>query len=287
MKLHAQMYLLPVDWERAVAGWLVWQTAAAAPPATRRLRRGNVRWVARVSGTARPSEVTLSMLVKITSGQRWSNEHRRSVRRSLIAFYDWAIEHGHATANPALALPKVSPGRPHPRPCPDQIWREMLAAADPRERIMIRLAGEVGMRRAEVARCHRDDLVHDVDGWSLIVHGKGDKQRVVPITDRMATDIKGFCVRGYLFPGQEHGHLSAVYVGKLVGALMPPGWSMHKLRHRFASRGLAATGDLLAVRDALGHTSVATTQIYTAIASDKVRRVAEAAADTGPVPISP
>lgn len=278
---HKQMYALPQPWEDAVNGWLTWMMAGGVPPTTRRLRRGNVRWVARTSGTACPAEITLAALVSLTSGQNLSNEHRRGVRRSLVAFFAWAVENGQASDNPATRLPKVSPSKPRPRPYPDQMWRELLMAAAPREQMMARLAGEVGMRRAEVARCHRDDLIEDDSGWSLIVHGKGDKQRVVPITDKMATDIRSFCPRrGYLFPGQVDGHLSPMYVGKLIGALMPDGWSMHKLRHRFATRGLAGTGDLLAVRDALGHSSAATTQIYTAVANDKVRRVSEAAADT-------
>ena len=135
------------------------------------------------------------------------------------------------------------------------------------------------MRRAEVAVVHRDDLMEDLTGWSILVHGKGGTQRLVPIPDELAEAIAEFCPHGgYLFPGNDDGHLSAHYVGKLVGDLMPPGWSMHKLRHRYATKGLAATGDLLAVRDALGHASVATTQLYTKVVGDKVRRVSEAAA---------
>jgi len=220
------------------------------------------------------------MLVALFSAQPWSNDHRRSVRRTLVSFFDWSVEHGRADHNPAAALPRVPAGKPCPRPCPDQMWRDLIAAATPRERMMIRLAGEVGMRRAEVARCHRDDLINDGGGWSLIVHGKGGRQRLVPITDRLAGQIQEYAATGFLFPGNENGHLSAHYVGKLIGALMPRGWSMHKLRHRYATRGLAGTGDLLAVRDALGHVSVATTQIYTAVAPGKVRRVSEAAADS-------
>lgn len=53
---------------------------------------------------------------------------------------------------------------------------------------------------------------------------------------------------------------------------------MHKLRHRFATLGYAETRDLLALKDALGHSSVATTQLYTAIAPREVRRVSVAAA---------
>lgn len=134
------------------------------------------------------------------------------------------------------------------------------------------------MRRAEVAVCHRNDLLHDGVAWSILVHGKGGRQRVVPITDHLADALRAFCSHGYLFPGQIDGHISAHYVGKQLSKLMPPGWSMHKLRHRYATRGYAATKDLMAVKDALGHASVATTQIYTAVARDDIRAVTEGAA---------
>lgn len=278
--VNKQCYALPERWEKAIDGWLTWLKIAGSPATTIRLRRGHIRFIASRSETADPSAITQAALVRLLCNQSWSNEHRRGVRRSLVAFYEWAQERGIASGNPAAGLPKVPAAKPRPRPCPDPMWRELLTESSLRERMMARLAGEVGMRRAEVSVCHRDDLISDGIGWALVVHGKGGKQRVVPITDRMANDIANFCRSGYLFPGNIDGHLSAHHVGKLIGNLMPDGWSMHKLRHRFATRGLAGTGDLLAVRDALGHASVATTQIYTAVADDKVRRVAEAAADT-------
>lgn len=144
---------------------------------------------------------------------------------------------------------------------------------------MARLAGEAGLRRAEVAQVHSDDLIRDLHGWSLIVHGKGGKQRVVPLTDELVAVFRQHCTRhGYLFPGQIEGHISPRWVGRMISQLMPPGWSMHKLRHRYATRGYAGTGNLRAVQEALGHASVATTQRYTAVSSSEVRRVSEAAA---------
>lgn len=83
---------------------------------------------------------------------------------------------------------------------------------------------------------------------------------------------------GYLFSGQIDGHISPGHVGVLLSRLMPAGWSMHKLRHRYATRGYAGTGNLRAVQEALGHASVATTQRYTAVSSAQVRAVTEAAA---------
>jgi integrase len=123
----------------------------------------------------------------------------------------------------------------------------------------------------------RRDLVQDLYGWSLIVTGKGDKQRTVPLTDGLAAAVQAHTGAGYLFPGPD-GHLSAGWVGTTISRLMPDGWSIHKLRHRYASRGYAKTGDLLAVQQALGHASPATTQRYVQVPSAAVRAVSEAAA---------
>jgi integrase len=182
-------------------------------------------------------------------------------------------------SNPAVELPRIGPDHARPRPVPDEVWRELLASAGARERLMARLAGEAGLRRAEVAQCHRRDLVRDHGGWALMVRGKGDRQRVVPITASLASDIVAHCECGFLFPGQINGHVSPRWVGTILSRLMPEGYSAHCLRHRFASRGYAGTGNLRAVQEALGHSSVATTQIYTAVTRADIRAVSEAAGD--------
>lgn len=195
------------------------------------------------------------------------------------------MANGIVCENPAALLPTVSGSPPNPRPATDAIWEKLLADAPPRELMMARLAGEAGMRRAEVAVCQRDDLFRDGRHWSLRIHGKGGKERILPITDSLAGAIIEFCAAGYLFPSLDKWgnilapHLSEHHVGKLMSALMPPGWSMHKLRHRFGSRGLAGTNDLIAVAEALGHSSTVTTQRYVKITRDKVRAVSEAAGD--------
>lgn len=278
-------YELPTSWENLVTEWLAWLKLGGSRKTTISLRRGHVRMIARRSQTTHPRFVTISLLVDITSCQNWSNDHRKGVRTSLISFFDWAMANGMVCENPAALLPAVSASPPNPRPAPDHVWTALLEAAPPRERMMARLAGEVGMRRAEVACCHRRDLFADLAGWMLLVHGKGGKERVVPVTENLAGAFLEFCPeQRYLFPSLDRWgnelapHLAAMQVGKLISALMPEGWSMHKLRHRFASRGLAGTNDLIAVQEALGHVSVATTQRYVKITRDKVRAVSEAAA---------
>lgn len=273
-----QQTQLPQPWEDAIAGWTSWLRVAGKRDSTIHVRRGHLRTIARRSRSRHPCDLDLNALVGLCSERAWSKEHRKGVRSSLISFYEWCVMDGVVDANPALRLPRIPPPTPCPRPTPDNVWLDLLEVAAPRERLMARLAGEAGLRRAEVAVVHSDDLIHDGSGWSLLVHGKGGKQRVLGITNSLASEIRSYCTRhGYLFPGQIDGHISPQWVGIMISKLMPPGWSMHKLRHRFATRGYAGTGNLRAVQEALGHASVATTQRYTAVTGRDVRSVSEAA----------
>lgn len=270
-------YTLPPSWETAVADWLIWLTAGGSSPATRKTRRTHVRSTARELGSAHPREVTTAELVGILGRDHYSIEHRRGLRGSLASFYRWCLATGVVTTDISATLPRVPSSPPAPRPATDQIWETLLADADARTILMARLACEAGLRRAEVAQVSTNDLIAGIDGYALVVHGKGGKQRVVPITTTLADRILA-ATPGYLFPGLPGRPMSADRVGKLVSAAMPPHWSMHKLRHRYATRGYAGTGNLRAVQEALGHASVATTQRYTAISAKEIRSVSEAAA---------
>jgi integrase len=106
-------------------------------------------------------------------------------------------------------------------------------------------------------------------GAALLVHGKGGKLRVVPVGDDLAAAIAG--VGGYLFPGAEDGHLSPRWVGKLMAGALPDHWTAHTLRHRFATRAYRGSRNLRAVQTLLGHSSVATTERYTAVDDDEIR----------------
>jgi integrase len=119
------------------------------------------------------------------------------------------------------------------------------------------------MRRAEVAQVHRRDVVEDLLGWSLVVHGKGSKDRIVPLPSDLARVIRS--ADGYLFPGRIDGHLSPRYVGKLVARALDDGTTMHQLRHLCATEVHRETKDLRLVQAMLGHASLATTQRYVAV----------------------
>ena len=166
---------------------------------------------------------------------------------------------------------------PTPRPCPEIAYREALARAGDRERVILRLAAEAGLRRAEVARVHSDDLIEDLEGWSLIVHGKGGRQRVVPLTDSLAAAVRSRG-QGWAFPGGMDGHLSPRWVGKVVTRLLSGEATMHQLRHRFATRAYSVDRDVFTVQELLGHASPATTRRYVMVPRSALRDTVRAVA---------
>ena len=171
----------------------------------------------------------------------------------------------------ARALPPVQPEQPKPRPAAPAVVARAMTAADDRVGMMLRLANDLGMRRGEVAQVHPvNDLVRDLVGWSLVVHGKGSRNRVLPLPRDLA-DILLAAPSGFLFPGPTDGHLSAHWVGTLVSRALADGTTMHQLRHLCATEIHEQTHDIRLVQTLLGHASLATTQRYVAVDDTKVR----------------
>lgn len=276
---------LPPAWETAVSGWLRVMIAAGHSTASIRTRRGIVRAVAAKLGTDTPRGTTTDDLIDMSAASGWSRDYRRAVRTALRMFFAWCAEHGITDDNPADGLPVVSESKPCPRPAPDSVMDRVESVAAPRALLMARIGAEAGLRRAEIAHLRYDDLIDDIGGWSLIVNGKGSRQRTVPITDDLAAAIRAYHdpdgrpAGGWLFGGQDGGHISPGWVGVLLSRAMGDGWSAHKLRHRYASKGFAGTRNLVALQRNLGHSSLQTTQRYVATTPQELREVSEAAAD--------
>lgn len=219
-----------------------------------------------------PHRVGTDDLLGWLTAYPWCPETRHSYRSALRGFFAWAYRQGCVPADPAAGLPAVSVHAGVPRPTPDPVWAATEVTATPRTLLMLRLAAEAGLRRGEIAQLHRRDVC---DGPSLLIHGKGGHQRVVPVSAEIAALIGG--VQDWLFPNGRGGHLAPETVGELCSAALAHGWTLHSARHRFASRAYAATHDLRAIQELLGHASVSTTQRYVAVNDAELRAVAAAA----------
>ncbi|MDO5662458.1 MAG: site-specific tyrosine recombinase XerD [Brachybacterium sp.] len=216
--------------------------------------------------------------------------------RGLHAFLD---EEGESPAgDPARATPAPSrPARlPHPLPIAD-VEALLEAAGRPgtgrlsaeralRDRALLEVLYGVGARISEAVGLDIDDL--DAAGRSVMLRGKGDKHRVVPI-GRYATDaLEAYLTRGRpalaaggrgtpaIFLGSRGGRLTRQAAWQLlrmaaeVAGISEP-ISPHTLRHSYATHLLQGGADVRAVQELLGHASVTTTQLYTQVTIDSLR----------------
>lgn len=268
---------IPVSpgWLDPLTAYLSWMRSARKSDGTIYQHSYQLRRYARATGAA-PWPVTLEQLSEyMASLDGLGPSARRTARQTLRGFYAWG-ELVRGQDNPARHLPTIKAPRGVARPAPEHSVRVGLNAADERTRLMIRLAVGAGLRCREICQVHTRDVLRDFVGWSIVVHGKGDKQRQVPLGDALAAEIQAMPA-GYLFPGQIHGHLSASRVSELISEALPPGVTAHMLRHRYGTRAYNLGGkDLRAVQELLGHAYSTTTEIYVGVEGDAIRRAAVA-----------
>lgn len=264
----------PVPWRESINGWTDTLRAAGLSAQTIKSRRYKMVHLATLLMPSGPEDVTTEQIVQAFARQQWKPETRKAYRNTISSFFRWLHKSGRRSDDPSLDVPRVKKPHAHPRPCPDRYIAAAMEKATSSEKLMIRLGAECGLRRGEIALVHSDDVVADSAGRSLIVRGKGDKQRIVPLPDDLAGIIMD--ARGYLFPGRFGGHVEESYVGDHISHLLPRGYAAHTLRHRFATTAYAATHDLFVVAELLGHESVETTEHYVAMPDGRLREAAAA-----------
>ena len=264
----------PVPWRKSIEGWTDTLKAAGLSAQTIKSRRYKMAHLAALLMPSGPEDVTTEQIVQAFARQQWKPETRKAYRNTISSFFRWLHKSGRRADDPSLDVPRVKKPHAHPRPCPDRYITAAMQKATPSEKLMVRLGAECGLRRGEIARVHSDDVVADSAGHSLIVRGKGDKQRIVPLPDDLANTVME--TKGYLFPGRFGGHVEESYIGDHISRLLPDGYAAHTLRHLFATTAYAATHDLFVVAELLGHESVETTEHYVAMPDGRLREATAA-----------
>ena len=268
---------VPSAWAEPIAEWELFLLAGGRSSSTVFGRTQHIRTFARACRVT-PEQVTEQMILQWSGAKKWKPETRHSYYVSFRSFFGfWSKRIGFA--DPAAGLPSVRRIIPPPRPAPDAVVLKALSEIPPREALVLRLAAVMGLRCTEIAKVSAPDLIEDLFGPALVVHGKGGKTRIVPVPAHLYGDlVAGFKRNGFwLFPGNEDGHLSARWISKLGGWCLPQGWTMHTLRHRFATKAYRTDHDLVAVQRLLGHASIETTQRYVEPVNNAMRRAVEGA----------
>jgi integrase len=174
--------------------------------------------------------------------------------------------------NPAEQLPQVKPGRGVPKPVTKGEYQKLLAEAkNPTLHNWFILGGMAGLRAMEVANIKGSDLIEHEDGYSLRVQGKGGTDLIVPIAPVVSDMIRSYGTLGRLWQVTPN-KLSSRAANEMRRILGEDAKHFHSLRHYFATTMLEKSGgDLIAVKELMRHTSVATTQIYTQLAQGRTR----------------
>ena len=187
----------------------------------------------------------------------------------VTCFYRWLLEDERIGTDPArwLVAPKVP--RRVPRPIPEDDLALALAAAAAPVRCWLLLAAYGGLRGAEIASVDRGDVYDTSDPPVVVVHGKGDRERLVPICPSLLDSLRPYlCGSGALFRREDGRPVNPAHVRRgcngLLRELGIPS-TLHKLRARFASEIYRASGrDLRLTQELLGHASPSTTAGYVA-----------------------
>lgn len=271
---------MPPAWRGAIDAWILWLRARGLKETSIGTRVEHVTTLARYVGVDDPWSLTRDQLMDWVGRQDWGTESRRSRYTSIDQFYEFALERGYLIDSPANVLPRVRAAEANPHPIPFDVYRAVLDHADGRLALLLRLGFEAGLRRGEMAILHSRDVSYSSGGWILTVHGKGSKDRDVPLNDSLALAVRAACLAGggWAFPSQARGaqHLTAPHVGVILARALPEPWTAHSLRHAFATELLRLGVDLRTIQYLLGHSSVATTQRYTKPADDAPRAAVQA-----------
>jgi integrase/recombinase XerD len=222
-------------------------------------------------------------------------------RASLRQFYRFVLDEGWRPDDPARRVEAPKKGRPLPKVLSREEMDRLIAAAAARDgaqglrlACLIELAYASGLRVSELTALPLAALARDPA--YLIVSGKGGKERLAPLNDAARAAVKAYLqIRPQFLPKGDpkgpganpwlfasrgrSGRITPRRVAQMLdeaaaeAGIDPARVSPHVLRHAFATHLLEGGADLRVVQKLLGHADIATTQIYTHVASDRLREV--------------
>jgi integrase/recombinase XerC len=208
---------------------------------------------------------------------------------SLRSFFKYLLRHERVKLNPVvgLTLPKLQRKLPkfltvsQIRALLDAPKKQKNRFVAARDAAILEVLYSSGIRVSELVALNDDEI--DLLGEMIVVRGKGKKQRQAALGLPAVKALRAYLPmrkqKGAVFVNERGGkRLTARSVQRLLKkylmrANLDPSLSPHKLRHSFATHMLDAGADLRSVQELLGHSSVSTTQIYTHVTPERLKKV--------------
>ena len=289
--------MVSVPWRRRLDLWLdaLAYERGLSPRTVSAYRSDLVRlgeWLERQQGkdlvTADPAAIAAHL--------RWLHSQEispRSARRAMAAmhgFYRDLVEAGELRSDPVENLEAPRLFRRLPKVLSEEEVERLLTAPDfatpagLRDKAMLELLYATGLRVSELVGLRLPQI--DLKGGFLLAFGKGSKERVVPVGEEAERSLARYLAE--LRPQLAKGRHDAVFVNLRGAPMTRQGFwkilkalglragidrpiSPHMLRHSFATHLLEHGADLRAVQAMLGHSDIATTEIYTHIHQERLR----------------
>ncbi|MBN2030265.1 tyrosine recombinase XerC [bacterium] len=219
----------------------------------------------------------------------------RSVARklaSLKALFRYLLRTGTVKSNPTATLNGPKLEKHLPEFLRVEEIRDALASIDQksvtglRDRAILELFYGTGMRLSELIHLHVEDI--NLSGGTVRVYGKGGKERILPVGRNTGKKIKAYLLRRRelrpkagnraIFLNRQGGQMSSRGVQLIVHKWLKQvsekkQLGPHVIRHTFATHLLDRGADLEAVKELLGHASLSTTQVYTHLTTDRIKKI--------------
>lgn len=240
------------------------------------------------------TDVTLNDLQRFAAGLHDIGIHARSQARILSgikSFFHFLIMADYIEADPSELLEGPKIGFKLPEVLTVEEIDNIISAVDlsknegQRNRAILETLYSCGLRVSELTNLKLSDLYFD-EGF-IKVDGKGNKQRLVPVSPRAIKEVKLYFMdrsrvnikkgyEDYVFLSRRGTHLSRIMIFHLIKELAEAAGiikniSPHTFRHSFATHLLEGGANLRAIQCMLGHESIATTEIYTHIDRNMLR----------------
>lgn len=262
-----------LTFESVAARYMALRRAGGLAPGTIGTYREVFRLFAFDLGHSRPvARITRADVERWVSHQKVGPATLRLRLSTLHTFFEWCTINGLVKRDPTLgvARPRLPHRLPRSIPAPD-VERALDGAEDRRDLLMALLMCQEGLRACEVSRLQVGDI--DETDRLLLVHGKGGHERTLPISGETWDALiayrgappshlpAGPLVRSYV----DESAITANYISRRVAGVLRAaelGGKAHRLRHTMASDMLDNGATVRDVQVALGHASLANTQIY-------------------------